>query len=153
MYKKVITYENYDGEERTMDAYFNMTEAEVMEFNFAWDGGLNDFLKKMVDEKDQKRLIEFIKILILKSYGERSLDGNRFIKTPEITEAFTQTPAYSEMFMMLATDDQEASNFVNGIIPKKLRDRAEKAQAEGKLDGVPASITSIEEKKETPVNS
>ena len=58
------------------------------------------------------------KDLVLKSYGEKSADGKRFIKTPEISEAFSQTEAYSVLFMELATDADAAAAFVNGIIPK-----------------------------------
>lgn len=138
MYIKHIAYEDYDGNKREIDAYFNLSKAELLELQMSWDGGLERVLKKIVDEKDQKRMIEMFKMIILKAYGEKSLDGNRFIKTPEITEAFTQTEAYSELFMELATNADAAAEFVNGIIPKNLQDEVKKLESEnGKVAQIP----------------
>ena len=55
---------------------------------------------------------------MLKAYGKKSDDGRRFIKTPEISEEFAQTEAYSDLFMLLATNAEEAAKFVNGIVPQ-----------------------------------
>lgn len=130
MYTRTIEYEDYDGNKRTIEAHFHLNKAELMEMQASWDGGLDKLLKKIVEEKDQKRMIEMFKMIIVKSYGEKSLDGNRFMKSPEITEAFTQTEAYSEFFMLLATDDKVAAEFVNGIMPKNMIEEAKKAQLE-----------------------
>ena len=56
----------------------------------------------------------------MKSYGEKSLDGKRFIKNKELTEAFIQTEAYSELFVELASNADEAVKFINGIMPKNM---------------------------------
>ena len=130
MYSKKLKYEDYDGNEREVEAYFNLNKAELLELQLSWDGGLEKVLEKIIAEKDQKRMIEMFKMIILKAYGEKSLDGNRFIKTPEVVEAFTQTEAYSELFMELATDDKAAAEFINGIMPKKLLEEAQKLQDE-----------------------
>ena len=74
----------------------------------------------VIDAKDTPALIKIFKDLVLKSYGEKSPDGKRFIKTKELTEAFSQTEAYSEIFMELATNDKVASEFVKGITPPGL---------------------------------
>ena len=128
MYIKRIEYEDYDGNKRTKEAYFNLNKAELLELQMSWDGGLEKVLKKIVEEKDQKRMIEMFKMIILKAYGEKSLDGDRFVKTPEITEAFTQTEAYSELFMELATNDKAAADFINGIMPKNIVEEAKKLE-------------------------
>ena len=142
MYTKHIVYEDYDGNQREKDAYFNLNKAELLELQLSWDGGLEKVLEKIIAEKDQKRMIEMFKMIILKSYGEKSLDGNRFIKTPEVIEAFTQTEAYSVLFMELATDDKAAADFINGIMPKSLMEEAKKLEAEQKkLSG--ANITAL----------
>lgn len=134
MYCKSITYEDYDGNERTEELYFHLNKAEVLEMQMSYDGGLDKILQKMIAEKDQKRMIEMFKMIILKAYGQKSLDGKRFIKTPELTQEFTQTEAYSELFMLLATNDEEASAFINGILPKNLLDDAKKLEAEQKTN-------------------
>ena len=64
--------------------------------------------------------MELFKELLQKSYGVKSDDGKRFIKSKELTEAFVQTEAYSELFVILASNADEATEFVNGIIPKNL---------------------------------
>lgn len=117
MLKKKITYVDFDGNNRTEDFYFNLTKAEVAEMELSADGGLTKFLNKIVEEKDSKRIVEMFKTLILKSYGEKSLDGRRFIKNQEVRDSFAQTEAYSQLFMTLATDSKAAEAFVNGIIP------------------------------------
>jgi hypothetical protein len=138
MYTTVIDYEDYDGNKRSKEAHFNLNKAELLELQTSWDGGLEKLLKKIIDEKDQKRMIEMFKMIILKSYGEKSLDGDRFIKSAEITEKFTQTEAYPELFMKLATDDKLASEFINGIMPKGLKEEMDKIEAnDAKIAQIP----------------
>ena len=117
MLKKTITYTDFDGNERTEDFYFNLTQAELTEMNCSSAGGLQKTIEKIVKEEDGKKIIEMFKDVILRSYGEKSLDGRRFIKTQEIRDAFSQTQAYSELFMELATNADSASAFINGITP------------------------------------
>ena len=137
MYITTVKYENYDGEPREMECHFQLSEAEVVELEVSWDGGLKAVLERIIQEHDQKRMVEMMKMLILKSYGKKSLDGNRFVKNQEIIDEFTQTPAYSELFMMLSTDADVAADFVNGIIPKKLNDRLKALEENGKIKTLP----------------
>lgn len=120
MFKKTVTYTDFNDVERTEDFYFNLTKAEVLEMQLGTAGGFSEMIQRIIDAKDTPQLIKVFKNLVLKAYGEKSLDGKRFIKSPEIAEAFAQTNAYSEIFMELATNDKEASAFVNGITPKGL---------------------------------
>ena len=118
MLKKAITYTDYNGVERTEDFYFNLSKAEVMEMELGTVGGLAEMLKRIVDSQDVPALIKNFKEIILKAYGEKSPDGKRFIKSEELSTAFSQTEAYSKLFMELATDHEAASVFINGIIPQ-----------------------------------
>ena len=118
MLKKTITYTDFNNVERSEDFYFNLTKAEVMEMEMSTVGGLSEMIQRIIAAQDTPSIIKVFKDLVLKSYGEKSPDGKRFIKTPEITEAFSQTEAYSVLFMELATDADSAAAFVNGIIPK-----------------------------------
>lgn len=117
MLKKTITYVDYDGNERTEDFYFNLNKAECVEMEMTVNGGLTKMIEKIVAEKDSKRIIELFKELVLKAYGEKSVDGKRFIKSDESRIAFSQTEAYSDLFMELATKADAAAIFVNAIIP------------------------------------
>lgn len=117
MYKKTMTYTDYDGNTRTEDFYFNLTKAECLEMELGTTGGMDKLVRKIVSEKDSKRIVDIFKTIVLKAYGEKSADGRRFMKTPEITEAFSQTEAYSDLFIELATNADAASEFINGIVP------------------------------------
>lgn len=117
MLKKTVTYTDYNGVERTEDFYFNLTKAELAEMELAKEGGFNNYLKRVVNSKSTPELIAVFKDLLLKSYGVKSDDGKRFIKSKELSEEFSQTEAYSEIFMALATDEKAAAAFVNGVVP------------------------------------
>ena len=117
MLKQTITYTDYNNVERTEDFYFNLTKAELMEMEMGAVGGLSGMIEKIVSAKDAPSIIKVFKELVLKAYGEKSADGRRFIKSKEISDAFAQTEAYSQLFMELATDADAASKFVNGIAP------------------------------------
>ncbi len=123
MIKKTITYTDYEGNSRTEDFYFNLSKPELMEMDFSADGGMEKMIKKIVESQDTKKIIEVFKDIILRSYGEKSPDGRRFVKVRDghsLAEEFAQTEAYSELFMELATDDKAAAEFINGIIPQSL---------------------------------
>lgn len=132
MLKKKITYTDYNGTERTEDFYFNLTKAEIMEMELGTNGGLVEMIQRIVDAQDAPSIIKVFKDVILKSYGEKSPDGKRFIKSKEISDAFSQTEAYSQLFMELATDADAAAEFVNGIVPNM-----------GNGKAIPANITPI----------
>ena len=117
MLKKTIAYTDYNGVERKEDFYFNLSKAEVMEMELSTTGGLAEMIKRIVAAQDQPAIIKVFKDLILKAYGEKSPDGKRFIKSPELSDAFAQTEAYSILFMELATNDEAAAKFINGIVP------------------------------------
>lgn len=117
MLKKTITYTDYNGSERTEDFYFNLSPAEIVEMELSVNGGLSTMISNIISAQDTPALVKTFKSLIFKAYGEKSADGKRFIKSTELSEEFSQTEAYSKLFMELATDAQAASDFVNGIIP------------------------------------
>lgn len=117
MLKKRVKYTDYDGVEREEDFYFNLSKAEVTEMELSTTGGLSSILKKIVEEKDSKRIMFMFKDIVLKSFGVKSDDGKRFIKNEELREGFAQTEAYVEVFMELASNAEAATTFVNGIMP------------------------------------
>lgn len=118
MLKKTIKYTDYNGNERSEDFYFNLSQAEITEMELSENGGLTRILEKIIAEQDSRRIVEIFKDLVLKAYGEKSNDGRRFVKNQEIRDSFSQTEAYSVLFMELATDTNAATEFVNGIMPK-----------------------------------
>lgn len=127
MLKKTITYTDYNGVERTEDFYFNLSKAEVMEMEMSTSGGLAEMIQRIVKAQDAPAIIKVFKELVLKAYGEKSPDGKRFVKSDEIAMAFSQTEAYSDLFMELASDEKAAAEFVNGIMPADAVKEAAKA--------------------------
>lgn len=127
MLKKNIKYVDYDGNARAEDFYFNLNQAEIVELELGTTGGLTKTLEKIVQEKDNKRIVEYFKAIILKAYGEKSADGRRFIKSQELRDSFEQTEAYAELFMELSSNAKAAADFISGIVPKEAADAAKQA--------------------------
>ena len=117
MIKKTITYTDYNDNERTEDFYFNLNQAEVMELELSTSGGLANMITNIINAQDAPAIIKIFKELLLKAYGKKSPDGRRFEKSEALSNEFSQTEAYSKLFMELATDADKAAEFVNGIVP------------------------------------
>lgn len=124
MLKKEIEYTDYNGVKRKEPFYFNLTKAELMEMEMGTSGGLAEMIQRIVETQDTPGIIKIFKELILKAYGEKSADGKRFIKEDDngkpLSRAFSQTEAYSELFMELSTNDEAAIEFIKGIIPSDI---------------------------------
>lgn len=120
MIKKQITYTDYDGNERTESFWFALNQAELLEMNLEKNGGLSNMITRITETNDYAELSRILKDLIRRSYGVKSDDGKRFVKSPAMTDEFMQTEAYSEMFTELVTDAGATSEFIQGIIPQKL---------------------------------
>ena len=138
MIKKSITYTDYNGNPRTEEHHFNLSDAEVVELETSISGGLSEMLQKLISEQDMPEIMRIIREIVQKSYGEKSADGHYFLKIDPTTgrrlvEKFMQTEAYSKLIMDLTFDSVEASNFVNGIMPAdfgaKIQKYVEKQQA------------------------
>lgn len=128
MLKHDITFENFEGETVTETFYFNLTKTEIITLEVGYEGGLEAAIKRIIETKDHAKLIEEFKRIILMAYGVKSEDGRRFIKSDQLREEFTQTAAFDELFMKLATDADFGANFIKGIIPKSMMVEIEKQE-------------------------
>lgn len=126
MIKKTVTFTDFDGNKRTEDFYFHLTEQELTEWELSVDGGLSGVLTRIVNSQDTKTLIGIFKDLLMKSYGVKTPDGRGFVKNEEVLNNFTCTQAFSDIYMELATDDKAAAEFVNGVMPTGLAEKANK---------------------------
>lgn len=132
MLKKTVTYIDYDGNERTEDFYFDLSEDELIEMAVSEKGGLDNYIQTIIQTKDQKEIVKTFKELVAKAYGKKTADGRNFYKNSEILEDFVSTRAYTKIFMELAFNSDAAAQFINKVVPPdvlaevaKLRDKAE----------------------------
>lgn len=117
MFTKVLEYVDFNGNQVKEEFRFNLTKAEILEMQLEKSGGFAESIQRVIDSKDTPSIIKIFKDLLIKSYGIKSEDGKRFIKNDKIREEFTQTAAYSELFVEFASNADSASAFVNGIMP------------------------------------
>lgn len=158
MFKYSIKYTDYNGVEREEPYFFNLSKAELMEMELSTQAGVEEMIRVMIATKDNAKIVAMFKDLILKSYGIKSEDGRRFIKSKELREDFEQSEAYSEFFMkLLANEDDLQTKFINGVIsgtnvPNMNPDEAvAKLKEMGYNVSKPADITPI--KKEEVVDN
>lgn len=130
MYKKTITFVDYDDVERTEDHFFNLTKAELTMMDMSEIGGFEKKMNRIIQAKDAPAIMNTFRDIIRRSYGVKSPDGRRFIKSEQLSDEFEQTEAYSVLFMELCTDADAAGAFISGIMPSDLRAAAAQAATE-----------------------
>ena len=140
MLKKEIKYTDYNGVERKETFLFHLTKAELMEMEMGTVGGLTESITNIINSQNTPEIIKIFKEIILKAYGEKSADGKRFIKVDNVgvplSIGFSQTEAYSELFMELATNADEAAKFIQGIMPSDVEisdEQIEKIKTENNI--------------------
>lgn len=134
MHKRAITYTDFDDNEVTDVFYFHISEPELIDLEVENEKGLQHFLRKIIETKDNKALVDMFKKLVLMSYGIKSEDGKRFIKTDQLRTEFSQTAAYNKLFMDLALDFSVAAEFIKGILPKSMTGNFDQAVEEVKAE-------------------
>lgn len=125
MYKKNIKYVDYNGVAREEDCYFNLNKIECTKLQLSTKEGYGEYIKNVVESKDMNAIFDVFNNIILSSYGIKSEDGKQFKKSKELSEAFSQSPAYEALFMELATNPDEAEKFIKGTMPADLINKLE----------------------------
>lgn len=141
MLKRSIKYTDFNGVEQTDECYFNLSKTELAQLETAERGGFENYIAKIISEKDNKKIYELFKEIILMSYGEKSADGRSFIKKKMIDgqmvrlrDEFEQTAAFDTLMIELISGGEQAvAEFINKLIPKELQDEMNKQRAAGKI--------------------
>lgn len=128
MYKKTITYKNFDGEEVTEDLFFNLSKAEISKSNYSVAGGIENLLRKMVNEKNLQTISELFTEFLGRSFGIKSDDGKYFRKSPEIRADFESSAVYDVLYMELLSNAEEAIAFIKGVIPSDFTEGLENSE-------------------------
>ena len=143
MLSKTITYTDFNGRTRTETFEFHLYQHERVKWASDKDGLLRykkdlsdadlEGIQKaaITDEAEAERMlnvllndgtiftiVNVIEDLVRRSYGQRSEDGRRFVKSKEMTEEFMQTEAYSVLFEELTTNPDAGSAFMNALMAK-----------------------------------
>lgn len=151
-----LRVKDFKGQERDYKLFFNMTEAEIMEYEFGEvSGGISEFYSRILRAQDTPSIMQAIRKLILKAYGVPSADGSKFQKSKEISEQFTFTQAYSDFVMKLYTDDKYSQRFLHELIPQetiqKILDRVEANKAAAEGNGTVVSMEQHTQAVQAPV--
>lgn len=146
MLKKTITYRNLDGDELTEDFYFNLSLSEITRMELVEDGSLGEKLKRIVAQGKGREIIETFEWLLETAYGVRSENGKYFKKSPELFKEFQYSDAYSVLFLELVTNAGAASEFVKGIMPADIEEKA-RLMSEAQKSSLP-EVTQAETSEE-----
>lgn len=120
MIKKTIEYEDFDGNKCVDEAYFNMSKTELVEMDMNLDG-LQNKINALIKEQNVKEVYKIFKDIVINSYGVKSTDGKRFIKSPELSKEFTETAAFDELMIELMQNTDASAEFMTGLLPADLR--------------------------------
>ena len=118
MYKHTVTYEDFNGNTRTEDLYFNLSRSELVMLDNSVPGGLGNRLQRMVKAADNVEIMDTVEWLLRNSYGIKSEDGRRFMKGDAIFDEFKQTEAFDTFFMDLVSSEDTMAKFIRSILPK-----------------------------------
>lgn len=137
MYKKTIEYTDEEGNLQEEEFNFHLTKAEITELEYSYGGGLTAVIERLSRKQEIGKVIEIIKSVVLKAYGEKVTDRTgkeRFIKTKDASDIFAATEAYSELFMGFVENPDAFNEFLIGIMPIDMQADVKKAMKEqGKL--------------------
>lgn len=125
---KTINYTDFNGNQRTEEFYFNLTDQEITELELTTEGGFRKMIDRIVAAKSQTELVMLFKDLIMKAYGKKGLDGRTFDKSPEVKKEFASTQAFSDIYMELVTNTDKAVEFFNGVVDRPSKPNLEVAK-------------------------
>ena len=133
MIKMNVSAETFDGDMVTETLWFHMNKVDLIELQQSEPGGFTDMLQAFMSRKpedwtmsDKFKLFDFFRTMVDKAYGERSSDGKRFRKSPEILANFKDSIFYDEFVLSLLEDEEKSIKFFNGVMPKSLIEQVKK---------------------------
>ncbi len=151
MIKKTIKYHDYEGNERTDDFYFHLTQVELTKINSdpSLPGGLEESVARASKNNDAGELLRIVDLMISRSYGVKLPDGG-FVKRNSsglpLYELFVNTEAYDNLLTELIQDEEGIVNFLTGCLTKDAQDKVRAEFAKRKEE-------EIKNVKLTPVES
>lgn len=123
MITKTIPYTDFNGKERIEDFNFHLNKAELLELDASYEGGWHAHLQRIVNANNNAEIYQTMKDFILRSFGIKTEDGRRFMKSDEIRRSFEESPAYEILLLELSLGPdaaKAAADFINGVVPRDM---------------------------------
>ena len=128
MISYTIKYTDLLDNEAEDKVYFHLTKDEVYDLIAERRKTLLGQASRIQEDQDFLEGYQFVRDIVLRSYGERSDDGKRFIKTEGATTAFRQSLLFDEVLEKIFESDKSADAFVNAVMPPKMVELINKEQ-------------------------
>lgn len=145
MIKKHISYHDFDGDQREDDFYFSLNQVQFARINGLFPNGLEEYLNKIIKDKNADELFRVVDILVSEAYGERQ--GNSFVKVApngqKLSDFFVNTEAYDNLITELLKDDKSLLDFLTGCLHQdaQMRVKSELEKRREELNArIPASL-------------
>jgi len=120
MFKKTITFTDFNDQKQTQDFYFHFSKSDLVAL--ASDGTtMMERIERIMKANDGRAILNEFRAIVSQACGVRSEDGARFIKSPEAQSVLMDSPAFDELLMELATNAEASAEFVRQLIPEKLQ--------------------------------
>lgn len=134
MYKTTVEYEDFNGEQKKRTLYFNLSQSELTELKYESNGALEDKIVEIVATKNRSEMMLLFTKLLKMAYGEKSEDGEYFIKNEEVYNRFKYSNAYDAFLEKLVESDSELENFIKYVMPKKLSAKVDMNEVKKKTE-------------------
>jgi hypothetical protein len=121
MFKKTVSFEDFNGVRQERDFYFHLSKAEFLAMATEANS-MQERIKRIVEAQDGRGILNELREIIKLAVGIRSEDGQRFIKDENAKSQLLDSPAFDELLMELATNANASVDFVTQLIPQKMRD-------------------------------
>lgn len=119
MLTETITFTNFDGKQVTEKHYFNLTRAELVQWEMEHNEGVGEYFLRLSQENDKRALGQAFHDFLFRTYGLKSEDGNRHMKSEQISKDFEASAAFDEFYMKMITDEGFAMKFIKGVLPRE----------------------------------
>lgn len=115
MYKIKVKYKDptKDGMECKDEFLFHLTQAEILRIE-ARHGGLRESFDKYMKLNNMDKVLAIVEDIILSAYGVRG-ENNRFIKNTQLREEFSNSEAYSEIFIEMLQKPEKVKEFIDKV--------------------------------------
>lgn len=130
MIKYTVNYKNFNGDVKSKDLYFDLRKRELLLWETQVPEGMHGILEKAIADGDSGTIARILDDLMLRGYGERSADGESFIKSDDIRKRFEQSAAYDQLFIDIMNDPKKAADFFNGMVPSDMIDQITKENSD-----------------------